>query len=85
LSYYNTNTYGLTNNVTTLINELAEYKDVILVNFGSPYALKFFEDIETNHSGFRKILKIFQEIAAQAIFGGQLFLGNFANNSNIKV
>ena len=75
LSYYNTNTYGLTNNVTTLINELAEYKDVILVNFGSPYALKYFEGIETIIQ-VSEDFEASQEIAAQAIFGGQLFLGN---------
>ncbi|MBI1222607.1 MAG: serine hydrolase [Bacteroidetes bacterium] len=73
VSLHNTNrlktrNYGLSEAGIQLVNDLNEFSDVILVSFGIPYNLQYFEKIET-------ILVSYQDInlnmakAAQALHG----------------
>ena len=66
---YNVRNFNLDPRVIHFINSQSEKKNIILVNFGSPYALKYFDKKYA-------ILQVgeqdeaFQQAAAQAIFGG---------------
>ena len=61
--------YGITESELNFVKQLANSKKkVIIVNFGTPYALKYFDDfewvIQANDEDY-----IAQDVAAQAIFG----------------
>ncbi len=69
LSQYNVKTFGISSSLHKFLNALMKKDNVVLLNFGSPYALK-------NYSSFHTILQVnenddlFQQIAAQSVFGG---------------
>lgn len=66
--------YGLTNDKINLIQEIARDTKVILVNFGSPYILKYFDNIATVVQAYEDDYD-FQDLAAQLIFGGSTCKG----------
>ena len=64
--------WGISNQTINLIKYLNAKKKVIVVNFGSPYALSLFDEL-TNLDGLIQAyqdIPIMQEAAASAIFGG---------------
>jgi len=76
--------YGLSNDKINLVNEIAKYTKVILVNFGSPYVLKYFDNIATVIQAYEDDSD-FQDLAAQLIFGGSTCKGNLpVTASNIS-
>lgn len=68
LSAYDVSTFGLNESIIGYINRIAEGSKNILVNFGSPYALKFFEHNDAIVQAYEDGVS-FQKAAAQGIFG----------------
>lgn len=60
--------FGLNDMQVAFVNQLAKYKQVVLVHFGNPYALKYFEEIPTLLQSYTED-PYSQQAAAQAIFG----------------
>ncbi len=66
--------YGITKESIGFIKELATKTKVILVIFGNPYALKYFETIPTILVAYEED-DLVQDITAQAMFGVSSFNG----------
>ncbi len=72
-SFFPSNNYGFNGKTIALINAIAQEQDVILTLFANPYSLGLFDD---SIFDIKSILiayqdgKLFEEAAAQAIFGG---------------
>lgn len=69
MSLYDVKTFGVTREMVEVVSRLAKETELIIVNFGSPYGLKFFtlpEAILQAYEGGKE----FQDLAAQALFGG---------------
>lgn len=62
------NNFGLQPSVLQFLERLEAEKDVILVVFGNPYSLKYFDNIETVLTAYNED-ELTQDKAAQAIFG----------------
>ena len=60
--------YGINNSAKKFIAELNKKTKVVLVVFGNPYSLKYFDQIENILVAYEEADDI-QEIAAQALFG----------------
>lgn len=61
--------FGITKSERDFIAKLNEKTKVILVVFGTPYSLKFFDDIEWVLEAYESELMV-QDAAAQSLFGG---------------
>lgn len=72
---YNTNNFGLPRTLIKNINQISQSHRSILVNFGSPYALKLFKGNQGVLQAYEDG-KAFQRIAAQGLFGGFPFKGS---------
>ncbi len=68
LSQYSSKNFGLTPSMLSMIEDLGKEKEVLLVHFGSPYALKYFDSLETVLVAYQEDEDI-QDAAAQALFG----------------
>jgi len=68
VSNKHTDTYGIGDKAISFINSINGSKPVILVNMGSPYALKFFPKFSSIVEGYQDD-KSFQYAAAEALFG----------------
>jgi len=68
LSSYSSKGFGLTMEEKGFIDALSKKTKVVLVHFGNPYALKYFDNIEYILQAYDED-EISQEIAAQALFG----------------
>ncbi|MEM9886752.1 MAG: glycoside hydrolase family 3 N-terminal domain-containing protein [Bacteroidota bacterium] len=68
LSSYNRKQFGITSSERNFIKQLAARKKVVLVNFGSPYALKYFDDLQWVINANDED-PLAQDAAAQAVFG----------------
>lgn len=68
LSDYASKDFGLTQSLKAFINELNEKTNVILVVFGTPYLLKYFDAIDWVLEAYQEN-KDTEELAAQALFG----------------
>ncbi len=68
LSSFNSKGFGITESERSFIEQLASRKKVVLVNFGSPYALKYFEKLPWIINAYEED-PLAQDVAAQAIFG----------------
>lgn len=66
--------FGISDDERNFIDELNRVTNVILVVFGNPYSLKFFEHVKTIVVGYNEE-KLTQELAAQALFGVFEFKG----------
>ncbi len=60
--------FGITADMQAFINDLNERTKVVLVVFGSPYSLKFFDGINCVLEAYQED-EIVQDLSAQAIFG----------------
>ncbi len=90
MNIYASKNYGITENEIKFIQELSKTKKVVLVNFGTPYALKYFGDITTIIQAYEEDT-ICQDITAQMIFGAYGFRGtlpvsvnDFVRNTGIQ-
>lgn len=68
MSWYAKKNYGIEESQINFIKELSQKTNVVLMLFGTPYALKWFEDIPTVLVAYEDN-DISQEVAAQALFG----------------
>lgn len=75
------NDFGLTDDVKSFIHELNKVTKVILVVFGNPYALKFFDDMPTVLECFNDDAMT-QELSAEGIFGLFAFKGKLPITSS---
>ncbi len=66
--------YGLTESEKLFINELSKKTKVILVSFGNPYALKYFDKLDWIIQCYNEE-KLTQVLTAQALFGAFEFKG----------
>src|SRR5690606_30349630 len=74
MSKYSSRNFGLTTSSIDFIKRIAAQKKVILVVFGSPYALKYFEDLSTVVVSYNEE-EVTQEITAQSLFGANAISG----------
>lgn len=74
MSKYSSKNFGLSNEAVKLINDIAYSKNVILTIFGSPYALKYFDDVEHVLMSYAED-NITQDLSAQGLFGAFDFSG----------
>lgn len=68
LSSFASKEFGITKSERSFIEQLAARKKVILVNFGSPYALKYFENLPWILNANEED-PLAQDVAAQGLFG----------------
>lgn len=74
MSKYASKNFGLNKTEVEQINTLTAKHQVVLVVFGSPYALTFFDDVKTIAVGYSDD-KYTQSNMAQALFGKEKFNG----------
>ena len=68
MSWYSSRNYGLNDQQIEFVNELSKKTEVIYTLFGTPYALKWFEEVPTVIVAYEDNY-LSQEAAAQALFG----------------
>lgn len=69
VSSYARKDYGFTESEKAFVKLLAARQKVVLVLFGTPYALKYFDDVEWVLEAYQEDAMV-QDAAAQALFGG---------------
>ncbi len=60
--------FGVRSSALSLVKELVKHTKVIVVNFGSPYALKYFDNVDWLIEAYEEN-RVTQEVAAGAVFG----------------
>lgn len=83
MSRYSSRNFGLDDRQIKFIHDLAGRTKVILTLFGSPYSLKFFNDIPCVMIAYEED-DLAQEAAAQAIFGANDITGRLPVSANSK-
>ena len=74
MSKYSSKNFGLSQEAIKMINDLAYSKNVILTIFGSPYSLKYFDDVEHVLMSYAED-DLTQDLSAQGLFGAFDFSG----------
>ena len=74
LSKFASKDFGLTQGLKAFVNELNEHTRVILTVFGSPYSLKYFDNIANVLVAYEDSDEV-QDIAAQGMFGAFVISG----------
>lgn len=74
MSSYASRNYGITESTKELIKKISEETRVILVVFGSPYSLKYFDEIDWVLEAYEEN-EITEDLAAQALFGANEISG----------
>ncbi|MCH8330546.1 MAG: serine hydrolase [Bacteroidetes bacterium] len=69
MSRYNSKRYGVSELTKTFINRLSEKTKVVVVVFGNPYSIKYFEKTDWLVVGYEDD-DLNQSLAAQLLFGG---------------
>lgn len=83
LSSYASRNFGLTQSELAFIKTLQQQYKVVVVNFGSPYALKYFDDVEVLVNAYEEDA-LAQDAAAQALFGAVAFRGRLPITASPK-
>jgi len=68
MSRYASKNFGISSGAKKLIAELNKTTEVVLVIFGSPYSLTYFDDIENVLVAYQET-EVTEDVAAQALFG----------------
>jgi beta-N-acetylhexosaminidase len=68
MSKYASRDFGITADVRSFISELNKQTKVVLVVFGSPYSLKFFDEVNWVLEAYQED-ELIQDLSAQALFG----------------
>lgn len=66
--------YGIKSSALSLIKDLAKHTKVVVVNFGSPYALQYFDNVDWLIESYEENT-VTQEVAANSIFGSNRMTG----------
>ncbi len=83
MSWYASKDFGINGEQIDFIKNLSKQKEVVLTLFGTPYALKWFEDIPTVLVAYEDN-EITQEVAAQALFGVTDIMGKLPVTASNK-
>ncbi|MDF1697078.1 MAG: glycoside hydrolase family 3 N-terminal domain-containing protein [Saprospiraceae bacterium] len=83
MSKYATKQFGIDIQSIAFLKALAKEKKVIVVLFGSPYALKYFDDFSNVIVAYESD-KMTQEVAAEAIFGAIPIKGKLPVSASAK-
>ncbi len=83
LSSYAKKDFGLTTSEKNFITKLQQTKRVVLVNFGSPYMLKYFDHIKCVLNAYEED-PMAQDAAAQALFGAIAIRGRLPVTASAK-
>ncbi len=75
--------FGLSADTKDFVNELAKRTNVVLVVFGNPYALQYFDDVKNVVECYNED-KMTQEMAAQGLFGIFEFKGKLPVSASEK-
>ncbi len=75
--------FGLSADTKDFVNELSKRTNVILVVFGNPYALQYFDDVKNVVEAYNDD-KVTQEMTAQALFGVFEFKGKLPVSASDK-
>jgi beta-N-acetylhexosaminidase len=67
--------FGITNSTRELIEALRKRTEVVLVHFGNPYALQYFDEVDWVLQAYEEE-EDFQHLAAQALFGAMPINGS---------
>ena len=74
MSKYASRSFGITESTRAFIDRLNAGTKVVLTLFGSPYATKYFEDVDALICGYQDE-EIVQDVVAQQLFGAITFQG----------
>ena len=74
MSQYSSKNFGLTEDQIQLVNALSQKMNVVLAVFGNPYSLQYFDQVDCVVMAYQEGT-IYEDLAAQAIFGGIGFQG----------
>jgi len=77
------NDFGITRDMRTLISELNAKTKVVLVVFGSPYSLKFFDELNWVLEAYQEE-SLVQDLAAQALFGVFAIRGRLPVTASVR-
>jgi len=75
--------FGITAGTRAFLDQLNANSDVILVVFGSPYSLKFFDDFPNVIMAYQDDPMV-QDITAQALFGAFSFKGRLPVTASVR-
>ena len=75
--------FGVSEDAKNFINELCEKTQVILVVFGNPYALQYFDKVKNVVECYYED-KMTQELTAQGLFGAFEFKGKLPITASPK-
>lgn len=84
MSKYTHKNFGLSKSTISFVHDIAKIQEVILVVFGSPYSLKYFQDIPTVVMSYTDD-KTMQDKTAQAIFGASDIRGRLPVGASKKI
>ena len=74
MSSYASKGFGLSESGKDLVNKLSKQTKVILVIFGNPYSLQYFDEVDNVLVAYEEG-SMYEEVAAQALFGGSSIRG----------
>ncbi|MBR9919819.1 MAG: serine hydrolase [Bacteroidetes bacterium] len=83
LSSYASKEFGISKSARAFIEDLNKRTRVVLVHFGNPYALRYFDEVDVVLQAYEEGAD-FQEIAAQAIFGAMPLRGTLPVTASAK-
>ena len=84
LSKYASKNFGLNSASINFIKTLSSATKVVVVNFGSPYGLKYFDDVKWLLQAYQED-KVAQSVAAQALFGAFEVNGKLPVSASEKI
>ncbi|MEL7122541.1 MAG: glycoside hydrolase family 3 N-terminal domain-containing protein, partial [Bacteroidota bacterium] len=83
MSYFSKSDYGLTESMKSFVSKLNQRTKVVLVVFGTPYSLKYFDEIDWLLEAYEEN-EVTQELAAQSLFGVFGLKGRLPVTSSLK-
>ena len=83
MTKYERDNFGVKQSTLMFLRALSERTEVVLAIFGSPYALKFFDDFPTVIMAYEADAMV-QDIVAQAIFGAISFKGRLPVTASLE-
>lgn len=82
MSKYASKNFGIDQSSVQYIRNLAKKKNVIIILFGSPYALKYFEDLDPILISYDED-PMTQDLSAQALFGSNRISGKLPVSASL--
>ena len=83
MSSYASKGFGLSESAKSLVNKLSQQTKVILVIFGNPYSLQYFDSVDNVLVAYDEG-NMYEDVAAQALFGGTSIRGKLPITASPK-